>query len=216
MQRKNKAFTLMELQIASVIASLILIAAISLYILYWRGFATGNTVLDVYSNSRIAMGWLAKDIRWSAQILPQSTITTGYTTGDNCAVLQIPSITNTGGNISITSSTQFDEIIYYVNNSNLYRIVSPNTTGIPSARTPQNQIVARYCSPVTFYKVDTVNGAWTPLSTFIGNGGNLSTVNNLGISLPVNETTLSLSGAVIKTTSLTPTVVVRLRNNGIL
>jgi hypothetical protein len=30
--------------------------------------------------------------------------------------------------------------------------------------------------------------------------------------LPVNETTLSLSGAVMRTTSTTPTVVVRLRN----
>jgi Tfp pilus assembly protein PilW len=211
--RKNKAFTLMELQIAAVIASLILIASISLYIFYWRGFATGNTVLDIYSNSRIAMGWMTQDIRWAAQMLPQSTIVGGYTTSSNCAVLQVPSITNSGGVVSVIPS-QFDEIIYYVDNANeMHQRVCPNTAGsTPSVRPAQNRTVASYCSPVTFYKVDTTNNTWTPLSTFISGGGNLSTINNLGISLPVNETTLSLSGAVMRTTSTTPTVVVRLRN----
>jgi len=158
------------------------------------------------------MGWMTKDIRWAAQLLPQSTISSGYTTSDNCAVLRVPSIASASGNISIIPS-QFDEIIYRVQNGNLYQIICPHTAGAtPSARTSQSRIVAKYCSPVTFYKVDTANGTWTSLSIFIGSGGNLSTVSNLGISLPVNETTLSLSGAIIKTTSLTPTIVVRLRN----
>jgi Tfp pilus assembly protein PilW len=202
----------MELQVASAIAAIMLVAAVSFYIMSWRSFTMGNTVLDIYSNSRIAMGWMAKDIRWASQILPQSTIVTGYTTSSNCAVLQVPSIANTGGVISIIPS-QFDEIIYRVQNGDMYQIVTPNTATVtPSARTPQNRVIATHCNPATFYKVDTSTGTWTPLSTFISAGGNLSTVNNLGVSLPVNETTLSLSGAVIQTTSLTPTTVIRLRN----
>jgi Tfp pilus assembly protein PilW len=210
--KENRAFTLVELQTAAAASFLILAAAVSLYILYWRGFAAGDSVLDVYSNSRIAMGWLSKDIRWGAQILPSSTITTGYTTSDNCTVLQVPSIANNSGVISIIPA-QYDEIIYRVQNGTMYQTVSPYTAGSsPSARAAGTKTIARYCNPVTFYKVDTSNGTWTSLSNFINAGGNLSTVNNLGISLPVNDTTLSLSGTVVKTNTLTPTVVVRLRN----
>jgi prepilin-type N-terminal cleavage/methylation domain-containing protein len=212
MRKNRRGFTLMELQVASLVMGLILVAAISIYIFSWRSFTTGNTVLDIYSNSRIAMGWMSKDIRWASQILPQSTIIGGYTTSSNCAVLQVPSISGSGGNMAIIPS-QYDEIIYYVQNGDLYQIVAPYTSGsTPSVRPAQNRVVARNCNPATFYKVDTANGTWTPLSTFISSGGNLSTVSNLGISLPVNETTLSLSGAVVRTTSVTPTTVIRLRN----
>jgi hypothetical protein len=213
MNWKNKGFTIAEILIASFIAILILTAALSLYIFYWRGFVTGNTVLDTYSNSRIAMGWMAKDIRSGAQILPQSTIVNGYATSNSCIVLQVPSIANTSGNISIIPS-QFDEIIYFVQAGQLRETVATYTTGpTPSIRIPQNnRTIARYCNSVTFYKVDTSAGTWTPLSTFIGGGGNLSTINNVGVSLPINETTLSLNGITTQNYLITPTMVVRLRN----
>ena len=212
--KKSKGFTIVEMQIASFIATIILVAAISLYIFYWRGFVIGNTVLDIYSNSRIAMSWAAKDIRLGAEILPHSTIVTGRTTSNSCIVLQIPSIANTAGVNSVIPS-QFDEITYMVQNGNLRRIVDPYTTGgNPSVRPHQDNTIARYCESVTFSKVDTSPGAftWTKLSDFIGGGGDLSTINNLGISLPINETTLSLSGIVTQKSSITPTMVVRLRN----
>ncbi|MDP3790516.1 MAG: hypothetical protein Q8R38_00515 [Candidatus Omnitrophota bacterium] len=212
MDRKNKGFTIAEMQIALFVATIILIAAISLYIFYWRGFVTGNTVLDIYSNSRMAMGWIAKDVRSAAEILPQSTIVSGRTTSDSCIVLQVPSIANTGGSASVIPS-QFDEIVYIVQDGNLQRIVTPYTAGLtPSVRPPENRAVARYCNLVTFYKVDTSTGTWTPLSGFLGSGGNLSTINNMGVSLPINETTLSLSGVETQNYSITPTMVLRLRN----
>lgn len=210
MNCKKKGFTIVEMMIAVFITSIILVAAISLYIYYWRSFATGNTALDIYSNSRIAMGWLAKDLRSGANILGQSTITSGYTTSDNCIVLQVPSLTHdVYGNIAIVPS-QFDEVIYKVQNGKLYQIACPFTTGLhPSIRLAQNHAIADHCDSVTFYKVDTSAGTWTSLSGLINQ---LSTINNVGVSLPVNETTLSFSGITTHSNLITPTMVVRLRN----
>jgi Tfp pilus assembly protein PilW len=206
----NSGFTIVEMQIAMALATLMLVATISLYIFFWRSFATGNAALDVYSNSRIAMSWLSKDGRCATQIIPDSTITPGYTTSSSCVVLSTPSIAENGGVISIISPSRLDEIVYYVQNGNLHQVICPNAAG--SARTAVNRVIAKRCNEVTFFNVNTATGTWTPMSTYIAAGGNLSTINNLGISLPINETILSLSGVTMINETATPTTVVKLRN----
>lgn len=211
----RKGFTLVEFQVASIIASIIIIAALSLYIFYWHAFSTSDAFLNIYGNSRIAMLRLSKDIRGASQILTTSTLgTPTYTTSSSCVVLQVPSITVSSGIITIIPS-QYDNIIYNVVNNNLYEIVLPYTAGAaPSARKASNGAVAKYCSSVTFYYVNTANNTWTPLSNFISGGGSLANVTNLGISLPMNETILSFSGggSGVQNISLSPNTIVRLRN----
>ena len=84
-------FTLLELQVASFVSFITLLAILSLYIFSWRSFNTGDTLLDVYSNSRAVIGWMTKDIRCARQVVLNVEIAgspgTYYTTTDNSIVL---------------------------------------------------------------------------------------------------------------------------------
>lgn len=188
----KKGLTLIEVQVALAIAVLTFMAASSLYIFYWRTIETGNAVLDIYSSSRIAMGWMAKDIRMASQIVPNHS---SYTTSDSSIVLQVPAINATGSVIA----SHYDYIIYRLQSSNLYRIIEKDAS---SSRLNENRIVARYCSSLTFSS-DGVTLSHIP---------NLSTVNTVAIYLPLNKMTISLSGAGAAAASITPTTIVRLRN----
>jgi len=204
MNKRNKAFTLIELQITSIIALIVLIAAFSLYISSWRSFNIGDTLLDVYANSRNAYGWLTKDIRCATQVVAQypETGSPVYQTSDNAIVLKVPSI---DASYNVIGS-QYDYIIYRLLGSDLYRIVIPYSTGTtPSSRLPVNSAIGHYCSSLTFS-----SGGQT--LSYIVNHGNLSTVNTVAIYLPINKTTISLSGAGTVNESINPTTVIRLRN----
>lgn len=199
----KKGFTLIELQVASLITLITVIAVISLYIFSWRSFTIGNTLLDVYSNSRNASGWLMRDVRCAAQIEPSCTSDgTTYTTSDNVIVLMVPSIDASGNVIS----SRYDHIIYRLQGSDLYRIVRKDSS---SSRPNENRVVARYCTSLTFSSV--AGGVAHGLS-YYANNGTLDTLNTVGISLPLNKTTVSLSGAGETTEWMTPTTVARLRN----
>lgn len=195
MMKKIRGFTIVELQVASAIAAFMLIAVISLYIFYWKFFGIGNTVLDVYSNSRVAMGWLAKDIRCAAQVVPSHG---SYVTSDSCVVLQVPSIDSAGSVIP----SAYDYITYKLQGStpkDLYRIVEPNAA---SSRQAANGHIAHYCDSLSF-KFDGNSFGSTP---------NLSAVNTVSVYLPLNKVIFSWTGTGSGTASLNPTTTVRLRN----
>lgn len=183
---------MVELQIASAIALITLSAVLALYLFSWRSFAIGNTLLDVYSNSRNASGWLTRDIRCAAQVVSSYG---SYTTGDNSIVLMAPSIDSLGEVINPC----YDYIIYKLQGTDLYRIVQKDAL---SSRNACNNIIARNCADLTF------SSGGVKLSDV----ANLSTVNTVSIYLPINKSTISLSGAGTHTASISPTTVVRLRN----
>ncbi len=202
MRIKNKGFTLLELQVASFISFITLLAILSLYLFSWRSFTTGNTLLDVYSNSRNAIGWITKDIRCAKQIVKSVQITGSspaqyYTTTDNSIVLMIPSINSSG----IVISPYYDHVIYLLQGSDLYRIVQKDPA---SSRSNVNKIIARYCSSLVFSSGDVT------LSNF--SDTELSTKNTVAVYLPINKVTISLSGSGTQTESIAPTTIVRLRN----
>jgi len=192
--KTKKGFTLVEIQVAALVTFIVFMAALSLYIAYYKIFVTGNTILDVYANSRIAVALIAKDIRWAAQVEANSG---SYTTTDSSIVLKVPSIDNTGKIIS----AKYDEVVYKLQGKDLYRIVIPSAV---SSRASSNRAVAYNCASLTF-------SSGLKLLSQIG-GANLSDVNTVAISLPINETIISLSGAKMVTESMTPTTVVKLRN----
>ncbi len=192
MNRLNKGFTLLELQVASAIALITLSAVLALYLFSWRSFTIGNPLLDVYSNSRNASGWLTRDIRCAAQVVSSHG---SYTTTDNSIVLMVPSIDSLGEVIS----PNYDYIIYKLQDTDLYRIVQKDAS---SSRANENRAIAHYCDSLTF----------SSGGVALSNIGNLSTVNTVAIYLPINKSTISLSGAGTVNESINPTTVVRLRN----
>lgn len=197
MNKRKKAFTLVELQVASVIALFTLSAVLALYLFSWRSFAIGSTLLDVYSNSRIASGYLTRDIRCTAQVVSSYG---SYVTSDNSIVLKVKSI----GPLGDVISPNCDYIAYELRNApdgrkDLYRIVMPDAS---SSRTSDDRFMAHYCESLIF------SSGGIDLSSI----GDLSLINTISIYLPINKSTMSLSGAETSILSLNPTTVVRLRN----
>lgn len=206
MNMKKKAFTIVEVQFAVLIAAFLIIAIISSYVFFSKAFSAGNVHMDVYSNSRIAMSWMAKDIKWAAQVLPNSTIgSVTYNTSDNCVVLNVPFITGSG------DIATYDQIVYRVVDDKLHRIVCPSTG---SGRTAEDRVIASHCLQLAFSASTPLSGGLLKsLSYFVGLDpllNPLQDINTLHISLPLNEETvfaINPGGA-----SLKPTTVVKLRN----
>ncbi|MFH0764694.1 MAG: hypothetical protein V1927_06800 [Candidatus Omnitrophota bacterium] len=204
LNKRNRAFSLVEVQIALFITVVVFVAAFSLYIFYNKTFVIGNAFLDVYANSRIAVALMSRDIRCAAQVDasctdPNTYVT--YTTGDQVIVLKVPSIDSSGNVIG----SEYDEIIYLVQDRDLYRIVLPNTTGpAPTSRIYENRVIARYCDQLT------LSSGGHPLSYY--NSSELPTLNTIALRLPINQTIIDLSGAGTMTPQITPTMLVKLRN----
>ena len=192
MKSLNKGFTLVEIQVASAIVLMVLSAVFAMYLFSWRSFTIGNTLLDVYSNSRNASGWLTRDIRCAAQVIPSYS---SYATTDNSIVLMVPSIDENNEIISPC----YDYIIYNLQGTDLHRIVDKD---VLSSRVAGDNVVAHNCEGLTFSS----NGVG------LSGVGNLSTVNTVSIYLPINKSSISLSGAGEQVASINPTTVVRLRN----
>jgi hypothetical protein len=205
-------FTLIELQVATFISFITLLATLSLYIFYWRTFSIGNTILDVYSNSRVAIGYLAKDIRLAAQVMA-ATPDNAYQTTDHCVVLQIASINNTAADIVVAGNVvhpgnvipnSYDNIVYKLQGSDLYRVIKQ---GNANSRPNENRAIGHYCTSLTFR-----SGSGATAGQLLSTVAPLSDVNALAITLPLNKTTTSLSGAGTETESMTPTTTVSMRN----
>lgn len=192
MRKHKRAFTLTELQIAFAIMLITLAATMALYLFYLRSFSMGNAILDVYANSRVAMGRMERDIRAAAQVVLSHS---PYTTSDHVIVLQVPSIDATGNVIS----SHYDYITYELQGSDLYRIIQRDAL---SSRQNENRAVAHYCASLTF------SSGGLALSQV----PNLSAINTVAVYLPLNKAAISLSGSGTVIESITPTTVIRMRN----
>lgn len=199
--KRSKGFTLIELQVAALISLVTLLVIISLYLFSWRSFAIGNTLLDVYANSRNAIAWMMKDIRCAKQVASSVAITGSpgqyYSTTDSSIVLMVPSIDSSGNVVN----SCYDYIIYLLQGQDMHRIVQKNPA---SSRINENRIIARHCGTLVF------SSAGVALSGL--SASELSAKNTVSIYLPINKTTVSLSGSGTVTESIEPTTVVRLRN----
>jgi hypothetical protein len=172
----------------------------------------GNALMDVYANSRNASSWLTRDIRCAAQVVSSYTSGTTYTTSDHVIVLMVPSIDAAG---SVLSS-YYDHIVYKLQGTDLYRIVIKVAA---SSRANDNRIIAHNCESLTFsslYKPSADESTWAMKTLSFYNGSSdakkLSTINTISIYLPINKSTVSLSGMGTADELLNPTTVVRLRN----
>lgn len=224
MNKRNKGFTLVELQVASAIVFIVLSSTVALYIFSWRNFNTGNALLDVYLNSRNASGWLTRDIRCARLVLQQVTLNSGVTyytdinsSGDaHNIVLRVPSIDNNGDSIKDPLGSVIEDyvdyIIYQLQGSDLKRIVQIDTKfktmGDPyynkNGRNDENKVIARYCDLLTFSFWNASGNKVTNLDP--------GTADIVAIYLPINKTIPSLSGAGTEVEWINPTTKVKLRN----
>jgi hypothetical protein len=216
--RRNKGFTLVELNIASFITLLLFAALLSLYIVVWRSLTIGNTYLDTYAGSRNASGWLIRDVRCAAQVVKQypETGSPVYQTDDHVIVLKVPSVHKDTNQII---SSYYDYIIYYrLESGDLMRIVrtdqrfnnaeDPYYTKSYREDDANPVVITRYCKELTFSSFYTPTAEWKKLSFY--DDSMMKDINAISIYLPINKSNISLG--VTGTEKMNPTTVIRLRN----
>ncbi|MCK4994961.1 MAG: prepilin-type N-terminal cleavage/methylation domain-containing protein [Candidatus Omnitrophica bacterium] len=172
----KRGFTLVEVLVSTALLMGITTVIISVSIGCQRSFITGVELLNLQAQSRQAMQWLRRDIKWAVSLENSRTIgAKTYTTSNSEVVLRLPAISAAGDMI-----TGYDYIVYHLNdsdNSILERVVAADSS---SARTSGIYIVARDIMFLVF------SSGGTGLS-FVGT---LSSVANVGISLSAGSQVL--------------------------
>ena len=120
-RRAEGGFTLVEVMVATTLMIVVLGVVFSVYIGQQRNFIIGNSYLDIHQSARIAMDSMAKDLRWTKELVSSKG---GYTTATssprNCIVLKVPSIDSSHNVID----GKFDYFVYRLNEGALERIVT--------------------------------------------------------------------------------------------
>jgi len=163
------------------ISVVFLLALMSLYTAYQKTFFIGSAYLDLHANVRLAMDWMERDVKSATQVV---TSHSGYTTGNNVLVLEVPSIDSAGDVVDIEND--FDYIVYRVSGTVLYRITYVAAT---SSREAGSRQIAENCSTLTF----------SSGGTDLGSVGDLGAINDVTISLTMSETVLGMTGQQMKT-----------------
>ena len=186
MRSDKSGYTVVEVLISVAVASVLFSVILFLYLRGQQSFDANRTYLDVYADARLAADWMAKDIKGATQVLP---VWGGYTTSGNSLVLEVPSIDASGDIVS----SLYDHLIYQVNSATLERIVDAE---IGSSRLDETKSVANNITALTFSSGGiTLDGI-----------GDLSTVDNIGLSLTAGRTSLG------RTYQETLNSVIKLRN----
>ena len=107
MEFKPKGLTLVELLVVLALSALIILALVTLYTSGQRYFINQDAQADVLREGRYVLDWVARDIKEGVQVVPTWN---GYTTSNNCIILQIPSVDASG--LIIDIQNEFDYIIY--------------------------------------------------------------------------------------------------------
>ncbi len=132
-----KGMTLIELLIVIAISGIIVIALLSMYVGGMKYFYNQNSKADTIEDSRMPMAWVSRDIRDASQVF-DGTLTvydgSSYTTGENCLVLEVPSL-DALGNVSAT----LDFIIYEWTGNRLFRVIDADDA---SARQDGRRVLA--------------------------------------------------------------------------
>ena len=123
----SRGMTLIELLIVVAISALIMIALLELYMAGQKYFFNQNSRADTIEDSRMPMARISRDIR-DAENVAGSPVTAydgqQYTTGENCIVLEVPSIDGSG--LIISGSVDYIIYSYDAANNRLVKIVSPS------------------------------------------------------------------------------------------
>lgn len=173
MRRDTKnGFTMVELLIASFIVMLAVVITINAFMFINKNSRVVLSYLNSYLKGREAIDAISKDCRIAIRVMDTHA---GYTTTDNCLVLKVPSVDASGDIIDVNK--EFDYIIYWINNGDLWKQVIP---GAASSRQAYNNAFKK--SVESFYMA--VDG------TAMSSVAHKSAITHLTIWVSVAETFL--------------------------
>jgi prepilin-type N-terminal cleavage/methylation domain-containing protein len=103
----SKGLTLIELLVVLALSALIILALVTLYTSGQRYFINQDAQAKVLREGRYVFDWIVRDIKEGIQVVQNWN---GYTTSNNCIILQVPSVDASG--LVIDIQNEFDYIIY--------------------------------------------------------------------------------------------------------
>lgn len=166
----KRGFTIGEVIVAAFIGMIVVAAAIGLHFMAQESLSLGVAFLEIHSEARISMDYMARDIRWATRVMPASTTTT--------LVLEVPSIDGAGYIIDIDDT--YDYITYSLNPGNPQQLLRGIAANVVSSRVSGANAIAENVTGLAFDS----NG--TPLSGV----GSLPAVTSVGISLTTSRNIL--------------------------
>lgn len=190
---RSKGFMLPELMIAAVIAVIILAATYGIFEACELAFIRGNDYLDIHSDARSAMDLMISDIRCSSQAVKTKS---PYTASNTCIILETPSIDASKNAIP----GKYDYIVYYLQGTDLNRVVIPDAS---SSRSGGTSVRAENAG-ISFSSGGTGLSSLTALQT--------SALTNIDVSLTTSKSSFTLGGHSLSTTPETLSVNIKLRN----
>ncbi len=130
----QKGFTLPELIIVSAIIGIIALVISQFYSNRLIDYAREFTQTQLQSNTKQALETMERDIKSAQYVEATNNLTdsyqgSGWTSGTNVLVLQVPALDSSGNQIYIDgyhASLWSNEIIYFVSNNVLYRRLIAN------------------------------------------------------------------------------------------
>jgi len=187
---RRGGFTFVEVLVASSLATVAAGVIFSGFISMQKNFIAGNSYIDIHRHARMAMDWLARDIRWAIKLEPSHGT---YATSNNCIVLRVPSIDSSGDVIDVKN--EHDLIIFKLKDGSpteLERIVDAKD-GV-SSRIDETRIIAGNIDSLGFSYND----------TGLSDTGNLGDVTYLDIALVTGTTVrdINLSDSLSTTVKL--------------
>src|SRR3989338_4727844 len=132
MIRRKRAFVLAELLTAVFITLLMMIIAIELFMSISKNSQILMAYLNCYLKGREVVDIVSRDCRMASRVMDGYA---GYMTTDDCLVLKVPSVDESGDIIDVNA--EFDYVIYRLNGADLWKTVIPAAA---SARDPYDGV----------------------------------------------------------------------------
>lgn len=174
--KNNKGFTLIEIMIVMVLGMFLLGAVVYTAFTINRNMVLAQRRVEVQEAARTMIGRIVKDYRGGEVLLASATVNSvSYTTSNNTAVLQLPSVAANG---DILTGTDF--IVFTIVGDELRKITQADAASI---RTTGDVRVGRGVTAINF------SSGGVGLSSV----GDLSAVNTLDISITVSRTDANLA-----------------------
>jgi hypothetical protein len=154
--------TLIELLIVVAISALVMIAFLSIYVTGQKYFFNQSTKADAIEDARVPMHWISRDIHGALQVSPDPVTVdgTGYQTGPNCLVLDVPSLDGAGNIIAGLEDT----IIYALDGRRLRRVIVANGPGRQSGNRVMADDVNAFV--LAFFKEAPLTGEPQPVANY--------------------------------------------------
>ncbi len=132
--KRESGFTIIEIVIVLAISSLILLGLMVLYNNYYKVYNSQEATARVVSGSALIGSEIQNTAKQANAILASRNISgTVYTTNSNTVVFSLPAVSNSGSLIP----NEYDYVVFYINGTKLYKLVSAHANSFRKSNTRQ-------------------------------------------------------------------------------